>query len=419
MKIRWLLLTAVTILAVCFGQGCGPSSSTTTTSSMAISSFDVNPANISAGQSTTLSWTVTGAKTVTIDQGIGSVAPSGTKSVSPTATMSYTLTASDGTNNTKVTVNVTVRPASGASTKPGGSSTGASPAAGGANGPAINSFTANPAIINTGGVSVLQWNISGANSVSISPLIGAVNPIGTITVTPATSTTYTLTATSTGGSNIDTVKVMVPTDNSTLMPVILDFSVQPPLIDENATSNLSWSVYKADTITVSPDIDSSGENITYERTAIGNTRVLPGDNQTYTLTATNWYGTTTATADITAWGKITIPVSRKPIWVDNTTADAITLLPLVTWFSLEPATIINGNTSVINWKTIHATRVLLNGQLMPAEGSRVISPSAGGADSMSTAYTLSVYNSYGSYSVSKILTVLNYNPDWFTPLGSN
>ena len=92
---------------------------------------------------------------------------------------------------------------------------------------------------------------------------------------------------------------------------------------------------------------------------------------------------------------------------------------MVTWFSMDPATIIQGNTSTINWKTIHATRVLLNGELVPAEGSKVISPSAGGADSMSTTYTLSAYNTYGSYSVSKTITVLNYKPEWFTPLSSN
>ncbi|MHB8085674.1 MAG: hypothetical protein ACYDHZ_07600, partial [Dehalococcoidia bacterium] len=405
MKIRWLILTAVTVLAVCFGPGCGPSTPATS-SSMAITNFDVNPSSITSGQSTTLSWTVTGAKTVTIDQGIGSVAASGTKSISPLASMPYTLTASDGTNSSRVTVNVTVKPATGSSPKPGGSSAGGSQGAG--NKPAINSFTANPAIIDNGGVSTLQWNVSGANSVSISPLIGAVAPIGTINVTPTKSTAYALTATNAGGSTINTVKVMVPTDNSTLLPVILDFSAQPPVIDENTSTKISWSVYKANSITMDPDIG--------QMTGIGNTRVMPGDNETYTLTATNWYGSTTATLYVTAWGKITIPVSGRPIWVDNTTAYAVSLEPMVTWFSIEPATIIDGNTSVINWKTSHASRVLLNGQLMPAEGSKVISPSAGRADAMSMAYTLSVYNNYGSYSVAKVITVLNYKPDWFTPL---
>ncbi len=423
MKIKWLALTVITILTVCIGPACGSSSSSVTSSSMAIANFDVNPANITSGQTTTLSWTVTGAKTVTIDQGIGSVDSSGTKTVSPMATMSYTLTASDGTNNTKVTVNVTVKPATGSSagqSNTGGASAGASSP----NTPVINAFTANPTIIDSGGLSTLQWNISGATSVSINPTIGAVDTAGTIPVTPTASTAYTLTATNASGSTTGTVKVMVPTDNSTLLPVVLDFSAQPPVLNANDTSTISWSVYGAKTITVSPDIGytTTGENITYQRTPIGTMRVSPTDNQTYTLTATNWYGTSTATLNVTVWGKIVVPIKGKPpipIWVENTTADAVSLLPVVTWFSAAPATIIEGNTSVINWKTNNATRILLNGQLVPAEGSKVISPSAGGADSMSTAYTLSAYNTYGSYSVSEIITVLNYKPDWFTPLVSN
>jgi hypothetical protein len=391
---------------------------------MAITNFDVNPANITSGQTTTLSWAVTGAKTVTIDQGIGTVASSGAKTISPLATTPYTLTASDGTNSTKVTVNVTVKPASGSSAgqaNPGGASAGTPSGTAAANGPVINAFTANPAIIDIGGRSTLQWNTSGATSASISPVIGAVDPVGTITMTPTTSTSYTLTATNASGSTTGTVRVMVPTDNSTLTPVIWDFSAQPPVITENETSNITWSVYKANTISLLPDIGylSTGENITYRRTAMGNTRASPDDNQTYTLTATNWYGTSTATVDITVWRTIVMPVQGRPIWVENQSMIAASVLPVVTWFSIDPATIIQGNTSVINWKTIHATRILLNGQLVPAEGSKVISPSAGRADSMSTAYTLSAYNTWGSYSVSKTITVLNYKPEWFTPVGSN
>jgi hypothetical protein len=245
-------------------------------------------------------------------------------------------------------------------------------------------------------------------------------------MTPTTSTAYTLTATNAGGSTTSTVKVMVPTDNSTLLPVILDFSAQPPVINLNTndTSTISWSVYKANTINISSASSDTGNTTTGENitcTAIGNQRVSPTDNQTYTLTATNWYGTTTATLDVTAWGSIFIPIKGRPIpiWVENTTADAVSLLPVVTWFSAEPATIIDGNTSVLNWRIVHATRILLNGLLVPAEGSKVISLSAGGADSMSTAYTLSAYNAYGSYSVSQTITVLACNPEWFTPVGSN
>src|SRR6266536_2399135 len=52
-----------------------------------------SPTSIAPGQSSTLSWTTTGATSASIDQGIGAVPLSGTLTVSPTTTTKYTLTA--------------------------------------------------------------------------------------------------------------------------------------------------------------------------------------------------------------------------------------------------------------------------------------------------------------------------------------
>ena len=416
MKIRWPALATVSILALCLGPAC-VSATPTSTSSLMINSFDVNPSSIIVGQSTTLTWTVTGASSVSINQGVGPVGPSGTKIVSPTTTMAYTLTASDGANSTSVTVNISVKTASEASsvqTNPVGSS--------GPNAPIINSFFANPAIMDAGGVSTLTWDTSGATSVNISPIIGAVDSTGTIPVTPTTSTAYTLTATNASGSATGTVRVMVPSDNSTMLPAVLDFSAQPYVVTENNSAKLSWSVYKANTITINPNIEVPGSTADQESRNLapsGSATIWPTDNQTYTLTATNWYGTTTASVYVNVWTTIPVAVHGKPIWVDNTTALATSVLPTVTMFTINPATIMQGNSATAYWKTANATRVLLNGQQVPTEGSKIVSASVGGADSMSTVYTLSAYNSFGSYSVSETLTVLGYLTAWFTPLGSN
>src|SRR5205085_7679617 len=48
-----------------------------------IGSFTANPQSISAGQSSTLSWTTTSATGVTIDNGVGSVGTSGSVTVKP------------------------------------------------------------------------------------------------------------------------------------------------------------------------------------------------------------------------------------------------------------------------------------------------------------------------------------------------
>lgn len=70
--------------------------------------FSVSPAEIKTGESATLLWNVTGATSVTIDQGIGNVTVAGTKTVSPTKTTVYTLAATNsaGTNTQPVTLTV-------------------------------------------------------------------------------------------------------------------------------------------------------------------------------------------------------------------------------------------------------------------------------------------------------------------------
>ena len=56
-----------------------------------IASFTASPGTINAGNSSTLSWSVSGATEVTIEPGIGPVAATGTYTVSPTATTTYTV----------------------------------------------------------------------------------------------------------------------------------------------------------------------------------------------------------------------------------------------------------------------------------------------------------------------------------------
>ncbi|MFQ5453576.1 MAG: cohesin domain-containing protein [Candidatus Zixiibacteriota bacterium] len=62
-----------------------------------IQSFAANPSTINPGSSTTLSWSVANATSLSINQGVGSVTPvtSGSVSVSPSTTITYTLTATN------------------------------------------------------------------------------------------------------------------------------------------------------------------------------------------------------------------------------------------------------------------------------------------------------------------------------------
>jgi hypothetical protein len=76
--------------------------------------------------------------------------------------------------------------------------------------PVIESFTAIPNMINQGEVTVLSWNITGVDSANIDNGIGSVDrPAGSASVSPDTTTIYTLTATNSWGSVSASVSVTV------------------------------------------------------------------------------------------------------------------------------------------------------------------------------------------------------------------
>ena len=153
--------------------------------------FAASPGSITLGASSTLSWGVSGATTVSINQGIGPVPSSGLVSVSPGATTTYTLTATNAAGTVTQPVQVVV--------------SGAPPPSL----PVINSFTASPGSITLGASSTLSWSVSGATTVSINQGVGSVASSGTTVVWPATTATYTLTATNAAGSVTQPVQVVV------------------------------------------------------------------------------------------------------------------------------------------------------------------------------------------------------------------
>jgi len=70
--------------------------------------FEASPGIINPGGSSTLSWDVSGATTVLIDQQVGNVALSGNRVVVPTRTTTYTLTATNAIGTAKATAQVVI-----------------------------------------------------------------------------------------------------------------------------------------------------------------------------------------------------------------------------------------------------------------------------------------------------------------------
>jgi hypothetical protein len=189
----------ILLISGCLGfVACGGASSLSSGkgSQPTITSFAANPTGIAPGASTTLSWTTSGATSLTITPGtFSSASATGSTSVSPTVTTTYTLTATNNYGSTTSTATVTVSSAK----------------------PAINSFTASPASITAGSSSTLAWATTGATSISITPgTFTSTSASGSTSVSPTSTNTYTLTATSSAGSTTATAKVTVSSSGGTL-----------------------------------------------------------------------------------------------------------------------------------------------------------------------------------------------------------
>ncbi|MHB8085594.1 MAG: FHA domain-containing protein, partial [Dehalococcoidia bacterium] len=105
--------------------------------------------------------------------------------------------------------------------------------------PTISSFTANPNYIQPGQSATLSWVISNADTVTVSPYVGSVAISSSSVVTPATTTTYTLTAANSVGtvtaSTTVTVAPMVSAYPTYTNPPI-DTSITAPEVNTPLTS---------------------------------------------------------------------------------------------------------------------------------------------------------------------------------------
>ena len=84
------------------------SSTSSTSPAPTISSFTATPLTITAGQQVTLSWSVSGATSVSINNGVGDVTYVTSKTVAPAATTQYTLTATNANGSKTASVTITV-----------------------------------------------------------------------------------------------------------------------------------------------------------------------------------------------------------------------------------------------------------------------------------------------------------------------
>ena len=149
-------------------------------------SFSANPQTISLGEFSTLDWTTTHAKSVSIEPGIGSVEPNGSIQVSPDQTTTYTITVDGqgGTTTESVTVSVNIPP------------------------PTV-SINADPETVPLGEPSTLTWSSTHADTCEIDQGVGSVTVNGSVSVSPSETTTFTITATGPEGTASADVTITV------------------------------------------------------------------------------------------------------------------------------------------------------------------------------------------------------------------
>jgi hypothetical protein len=175
--------------SVDYGSGANDVVTLTLTSDLErpkIDDLSATPAAISAGASSIIAWTASNFDSLTLDPGRMDVTALADTSVMPGATTTYTLSAQKGAVIVTSEVTVVVDEL-----------------------PEINSFATTDALIAPGESTTLQWAVSGADSVSISPELGAVLAVESAVVSPASTTTYTLTATNGTGSVDAQVEIVV------------------------------------------------------------------------------------------------------------------------------------------------------------------------------------------------------------------
>lgn len=154
-----------------------------------INRFSVTPAAITVGSKAVLSWDVSNASSVSINQGIGLVELKGSIEVSPVSQTVYILTATNqkGTTFAKVTLSIQAH--------------------GGEKLPVVLEFTTDPVVPKRGQNARLRWTTRGATQVMIDNVPVQLN--GDKIIRLDGPTTFTITVTNSFGSNIQYLSVQV------------------------------------------------------------------------------------------------------------------------------------------------------------------------------------------------------------------
>ncbi len=272
-----------------------------------------SPTSVVAGSSSTLTVVATNATAVTItgsDRSSYTLSPNGgTQAVTPAATTTYTVTATGAGGNATAVTTVTVA--------------AAPPVA-----PTVT-ITASPASIAAGGASTLMVVATNATAVTVTGSDSSNNSLaaigGTLTVSPAGSTTYTATATGAGGNASATATVTVVAAPPPPPAATVTLVANPTSVTAGGASTLTVVATNAQTVSVNGS-DGSGFNLP---STGGTQSVSPAKTTTYTVTASGLGGNATAVATVTVLPPpvtATVTISASPTAIAPGASSTLTVV---------------------------------------------------------------------------------------------
>ena len=287
------------------------------------------PPSIKKGESSTLIWSSSNATSAFINQGIGAVAVSGTRAVSPNVTKTYILTVEGpgGTANCQTTITVTEPPAKKPSCV----------------------ISAYPSSIKKGDSSTLAWSSNNATSAVINRGIGSVALNGSMSVSPLVTTTYTMTVTGSGGTaNCQTTIYVEPKE----LPSCTIFA-SPSFVQYGGSSTLIWNSQNATSASINQGIGSVAVNGSHVVTGLQTTHI-------YTLTVSGSGGTANC------YTTVTVEQHQTPSCAINA----------------NPSSVQYGGSSTLTWSSQNATSATL---------SSIGSVSTNGSQTVSNIYVTTTY----------------------------
>jgi len=227
----------------------------------------VTPANIIVGETASLTWQTQNADQVTLS-GVGAVPLNGSQTVSPTGNTTYTLTASNA--NGSISCPLTVQVTDGEV-------------------PRILRFIANPMQILAGTSATLLWQVDNADEVTITGLGAVDDKAGTVEVSPAETTAYTLVAKNRFGEVTANVVVTV------VQPAkVTSFTATPTqLAGAGDAFVLSWETENATNVYI---------NGLGSRPPSGSVTLRINETTTYNIVASNQFTQDTAAVTVTVGG---------------------------------------------------------------------------------------------------------------------